>query len=319
MNSHCKNEMTLPHITFVGIDVSKLHLDSFIPGAPARRDPQTPAGHADLIAALRQIPHPRVICEATGGYEQTLAATLMAAGIEVCIVQPGRVRHFAFAEGLLAKTDRIDAELLSRFGQKIQPRCEIPADPDAVRLRQILETRRILVVLITDMGNRLELAQGYLREEIESQLASFKVRLAKVEADLDEHIRTAAALKSKNQRLQEVKGVGPVLAATLLAYVPELGHISDKTLSALVGVAPHPHDSGNLRGKRRVRGGRANVRKVLYMAAVASVRFNPILKAFYSRLRNQAGKPAKVALVAVMRKLLGVLNRLIADPDFSLA
>lgn len=319
MNSHSKPETTRTEITHVGVDVSKHHLDVHIPGRPARRDPNTAEGIAALIGALKALPHPRVICEATGGYEHGLATSVLDAGVEVSIVQPGRVRHLALAEGLLAKTDRIDAALLSRFGEKLQPRCEVAADPDAVRLREMLEMRRVLVDLVTITGNRLELARGYLREHLEVQLAGFKTSLEGVEGDIASHMKNSPDLSAKAARLQQLKGVGPVLAATLLAHVPELGKVGDKTLASLVGVAPHPRDSGMTSRTRRVRGGRAVVRHVLYMAAVSAARSNEVLKVFYRRLRQEKGKPAKLALVAVMRKMLGVLNRLIADPQFTLA
>jgi len=321
MNSHRKNETTRDGITYIGIDVSKRTLDTFIPikGIPPRNDPHTPEGHAEIIAAIRPLPHPKVICEATGGYEQPLVAALIQAGIEVCVVQPSRVRSLARAEGLFAKTDRIDAELLSRFGQSIGPRGEIPADPQAERLRQILEARRILVNLMTEMTSRLETARGYLREEIEAQVASLKARLKKIKTDLTEHVRFSEELKQKCERLQQVKGVGPVVATTLLAYVPELGKVHHKVVASIVGVAPHPDDSGERRGKRRISGGRGQVRKVLYMAAVTAARSNPILKAFYQRLVTEGRKEPKVALVAVMRKLLKLLNLLLEKPNFSLA
>lgn len=312
-------ETTRTEIIHVGVDVSKHHLDVHIPGCPARRDPNTASGIAALIAALKAHPHPRVICEASGGYERGLTLALLDAGTDVCVVQPGRVRHLALAEGLLAKTDRIDAELLSRFGRKLEPRCEVAPDPDAVRLREMLEMRRVLVDHITGTGNRLELARGYLREHLEVQLAGFKASLLGVEGDIANHLKNSAALSAKAKRLQQLKGAGPVLAATLLAYVPELGHVGDKTLASLIGVAPHPRDSGMTSRARRVRGGRAVVRHVLYMAAVAAARSNEVLKVFYRRMRQEKGKPAKLALVAVMRKMLCVLNRLIADPQFTLA
>lgn len=319
MNSHRKSETTHPESTYIGIDVSKHHLDVFIPGAPKRRDPNTPKGRADLLGALKGVAHPRMVCEATGGYEQALVVACFTAGIEVSVVQPGRVRHFALAEGLLAKTDAIDARLLARYGEKMRPRCEVPTQPDAVRLRQMVEMRRVLVELITQTSNRLELAQGYLCEGLQAQLDGFKSSLARVNADIHAHLESSATLRAKAARLRQLKGAGPVLTATLLAYVPELGSVSDKTLASLVGVAPYARDSGNTSRRRYVRGGRGAVRRALYMAAVIAVRHNPILKDFYTRLRHQSGKPAKVALVAVMRKMLSVLNRLIADPQFSLA
>lgn len=319
MNSHCKMETTRAQSNFIGIDVSKRHLDIHMPGSCATRYDNTPEAVERFMDALRvSFPDAHVVCEATGGYERQLVRSLLAAGINISVVQPGRVRHFALAEGLLAKTDRIDAALIARFGEKINPRPEVAPDPDAVRLREMLEARRALVDVITETNARLELAEGYLAEQLGHTLDSLEKQRDRIEQDIDKHTRASETLKARSRRMQELKGVGPVLSGTLMAYVPELGKVSDKTLASLVGVAPHPHDSGTAKGRRSIRGGRSQVRHVLYMAAVAAARSNTILKAFYERLRGK-GKSAKVALVAVMRKMLSVLNRLIADPKFSLA
>lgn len=318
MNSHCKKEMTEPPVTFVGLDVSKARLDSFAPGGKPRADDNTPEGHAAFIKRLRGLDNPRVICEASGGYERTVVAALLAAGTGVCVVPPGRVRHFALAGGLLAKTDRIDAQLLARYGDKIRPPLELPADPAAVRLREMLDYRRILTDRRVATSSQLEVAQGYLREGLQAQLAALKAALRQVNKDIAAHLKANPALHAKAKRLRQLCGVGPVLAATLIAYLPELGLFDDKPLASLAGVAPHPCDSGKHRGKRRIRGGRAVVREVLYMAAVTASTHNPILAAFYQRLTAR-GKLPKVAMVAVMRKMLSVLNRMIADPQFSLA
>jgi transposase len=319
MNSHCKIEKIQTEINHVGIDVSKQHLDISIAGSKNLRIANTLAGLRTLHQKLVKLAHPRVTCEATGGYEKLLVASMLDAGIEVCVAAPGRVRYLAHAEGLLAKTDSIDAELIRRFAEKIPLPIQIKQDPAAQRLRQMSDFRRMLSDDIVKASNRLELAEGYLREHLQSQLTHLEDLKKKVEADINTHIRTTEELAQKAARLQELKGVGPVLAATLLAHVPELGKVGDKTLACLVGVAPHPKQSGNFKGKASIRGGRANVRHVLYMAAVSAARCNPILSAFYKRLRTQSGKTAKVALVAVMRKMLSVLNKLIAQPNFSLA
>ena len=323
MNSHSKKEIippvVKPDVTFVGLDISKIQLDSFVPGGQPREDANTPEGHAAFIQHLRTLHCPRIICEATGGYEKAVVAALLAAGIEVCVVQPGRVRHFALAEGLLAKTARIDARLLARFGEKIQPRRELPADPHATRLREMLDYRRVLSDQIVAVENRLELASGYLREGLQVQIATFKSSIRQVETDIASHLSTHTDLDGKAKRLRELCGVGPVLAATLIAYLPELGRLDGKVISSLIGVAPHPKDSGPRRGRRSVAAGRGCVRHVLYMGAVSAIRFNPILATFYRRLRDEKAKPHKVAIVAVMRKMIVVLNRMIADPQFSLA
>lgn len=327
MNSHCKKEMTSTDrnhqqdddkITFIGLDISKARLDIHISGKH-REEKNSPEGHAAFIRHLRSQHHPRVICEATGGYETAVVTALLAAGIEVCVVQPARVRHFADAKGWLAKNDHIDARLLAAFGENIRPRLELPTSPESIRLREMLDYRRITGEQITELNNRLELASGYLKEGLETRIAALKADFKGVEKAIAAHIATDADLAAKAKRMTQLKGVGPVLAATVLAYLPELGKIEDKMVASLVGVAPHPKDSGTSKFRRRVSGGRGQVRNVLYMAAISAARSNPILKAFYERLKNDKGKPHKVAIVAVMRKMLIVLNKLLANPQFSLA
>jgi transposase len=310
-------ESTKPEVTYVGLDVAKDRLDYTLDGITAAQVANTAAGHARLVKQLRRVPAARVVCEASGGYEREVVAHLLTMGLEVCVVQPGRVRAFAHAEGLLAKTDRIDACLLRRYGEKMQPRLAVPTTPAAVVLRELLEHRRQLSDYLVATGNRLGLAGATLRPRLERQQAFLREELAAVDRLIEQHIEGDDDLRGKAARLRELQGVGPVLAATLLAYVPELGQIDSAQLSALIGVAPFARDSGQSQRARHVRGGRGVVRHVLYMAAVAATRCNPILGAFYARLRA-TGKPATVCLVAVMRKMLGVLNRLIADPHFVL-
>lgn len=303
---------------YVGLDISKDRLDYTWSDHQVSHCANDAQGHGALITSLRRLAAPRVVCEASGGYERAVVAALLVAGIEVCLVQPGRVRAFAHAEGLLAKTDRIDALLLRRFGQKINPRLMVPSDPATVVLRELLEHRRNLTNQLSEVEGRLPLAGKTLTPLLQRQQRFLAAELAAVEKLLQDHIDQHPDLRQKSARLQQVKGVGPVLAATLLAYVPELGQIESAKISVLVGVAPFAKDSGTLFLPRHIRGGRAVVRHVLYMAAICAARFNPVLAAFYQRLR-QAGKPAKVCLVAVMRKLLVLLNRLIAEPDFVLS
>lgn len=304
--------------TYVGLDISKDQLDYCLGETGEGRCAYTTLGRAELIRKIRSVPRARVVCEASGGYEKLIVAELLQAGIEVCVVQPGRVRAFAYAEGLLAKTDRIDARLLRRFGEKINPRLVAPADPAATTLRELLEHRRQLTTQLTEVEGRLPLAGPTLGPLLATQQKFLAEQIAKVEKLIDQHIDQDPELKRKSQRLQQVKGVGPVLAATVLAYVPELGQIESAQLSALLGIAPFSADSGQTCAPRHIRGGRATVRHVLYMAAVTASRYNPTLAAFYQRLRAN-GKPAKVCLVAVMRKLACLMNRLLQDPDFVLA
>jgi transposase len=328
MNSHSKKEMTssesqnkqddAPAITFVGLDISKARLDIHHSGKH-REERNNPEGHHTFIKHLRSLPHPRVICEATGGYETAIVAALLEARIEVCLVMPARVRRFADANGWMAKTDRIDARVLAAFGESIKPRLELPADPNCLRLREMLDYRRFTSEQLIDTGNRLELSTGYLREGIEIRIAALKADLKRVDKEIAAHIAAHPTLAAKSKRMTQMKGVGPVLAATILAYLPELGELEDKQIASLAGVAPHPKDSGNSRFRRPVAGGRLQVRNVLYMAATSATRSNPILREFYQRLKTEKGKPHKVAMVAVMRKMLTVLNKMMANPEFSLA
>jgi len=320
-SSHCKMETNQPeirNITYVGLDVSKDRLDYTVDGERCHHVSNTEIGLRKLTAELSRLDPPaRVVCEATGGYERAAVAALLMAKLEVCVVNPGRVRAYAQAEGLLAKTDKLDARLLKRFGERVRPRLHAPMDEAAVTLRELLEYRRQTSDQLVAVRNRMELAGKVLRPLLQTQARFLEEKLAEADRLIREHIEHDDNLRDKAQRLRQLNGVGPVLAATLLAYVPELGHIEDKSLSSLVGVAPFARDSGNTNRKRRVRGGRSVVRHVLYMAAVAAIKHNRLLGEFYQRLRN-AGKPACVALVAVMRKMLGVLNRLLADPHFIL-
>jgi transposase len=321
LSSHCKKESTMPATAepnYVGLDIAKDRLDYALSEEHLGHGTNDAPGHAALVSQLRRLRSPRVVCEASGGYEHGVVAALLEAGIEVCLVQPGRVRAFAHAEGLLAKTDRIDARLLRRFGQKINPRLTVPTDPAARVLRELLEHRRNLTQQRSEVEGRLPLAGPTLTPLLQRQQQFLGTELAAVEKLIREHIDHDPDLRQKSGRLQQVTGVGPILAATLLAHLPELGQIEPAKLSVLVGVAPFAHDSGTSHPPRHIRGGRPVVRKVLYMAAVCASRYNPVLSAFYQRLR-QAGKPAKVCLVAVMRKLLLLLNRLIAEPNFVLS
>lgn len=317
MNSHHKTEWTEPAVQYVGLDVSKARLDYAIAAGRPAAVPNNEAGIAALITELKTVPGARVVCESTGGYERALLAALWAARVDACRVHPGRVRAFAQAEGTRAKTDRIDVELLRRYAQSMHPRLTRPASPEVVVLRDLLDYRHQLVTQRTMLTNRLETAGPTLRALLEEQRAQLDASLAKADEAVHAQLRGHEALRAKAERLQQLQGVGPVLAATLLAYLPELGEEPDNRIAALVGVAPHPADSGETSRPRHARGGRTEVRTVLYMAAVCAAHRNPVLAAFYTRLRA-TGKPPKVCLVAVMRKMLLVLNHMIKDPNFTL-
>lgn len=304
--------------THIGIDVSKPRLDVHIPGRAHLQVANTAKGLDKLFAALDGVEAPHLVCESTAGYQKLLASTALQRDVPVSVVQPARVRYFALAAGILAKNDRIDAALLSRYGAALNPAAMVAPDPDAVALRQMLEARRVLVELVTDTNNRLEHAQGFLRQTLVKLLRSTQRLLDQAEARIARHVKESPVLAEKSARLRQLKGVGPVLAHTILGFLPELGKLPDKTVCCLTGVSPLAKDSGSKRGKRKIRGGRGAVRKVLFMAAVSAANSNPILKAVYDRL-IKAGKLPKVAITAVMRKMICVLNRMLADPDFTLA
>jgi transposase len=225
---------------YVGLDVAQARLDYCLNEHEEEGCENNAEGRHQLIARLKGLARPRVVCEASGGYEKMIVAELLGAGIEVCVVQPGRVRAFAYAEGLLAKTDRIDARLLRRFGQAVTLRLAEPVEPVAGTLRELLEHRRQLTEQLSELEGRLALAGATLKKLLHQQRAFLQQQIKTVEKMIDEHIDHHPTLRDKAARLQQLKGVGPVLAATLLAYVPELGRIASAKLSALIGVAPHP-------------------------------------------------------------------------------
>jgi transposase len=316
MNSHYKVESTEP-VSYVSLDISKARLDYAIAGRKCRQVPNTAAGIASLITTIQPLPGVRVVCEATGGYERRLLAQLHQARVPVCRLQPGRVRHFARAEGTLAKTDKIDVGVIYRYACSMNPRVEKPPLPEVTALRELLDYRRQLVEQLTQTTNRLETAGETLQGLLGGQREHLTVAVSQTESLITQHLRAHPALQAKAERMQQLQGVGPVLATTLLAYLPELGEEEDKRIAALVGVAPHANDSGETSRPRHARGGRVEVRNVLYMAAVSASQHNPVLSVFYQRLRA-AGKPANVCLLAVMRKMIVVLNHMLKDPRFTL-
>lgn len=304
-------------LSFLGVDVAKPTLAIQFPDQ-TWSTANTAPGHASFVARCQALGPVHVICEATGGYERALVLALHQAGIAVSVINPRQVRDFARACGRLAKTDAIDAALLRDYGEKLRP----PADPSPAEGEQefaeLVRARQELVALITDEINRREHARlPTLVKLSHARQKQLEKQLATLDALLDAHVAAHVDLVAKAERLQQVAGVGRVSALTVLALLPELGKIGDAQASALVGVAPLNRDSGQYRGQRHIHGGRAAVRRVLYMAALAAVRHNAILKTFYHRLRDH-GKPAKLALTAVMRKLIILLNRLLKNPQFNL-
>jgi transposase len=304
-------------LSFLGVDVAKPTLAIQFPDQ-LWSTTNTAQGHAAFVARCAALGPVHVICEATGGYERALVLALHHAGTAVSVINPRQVRDFARACGRLAKTDALDASVLRDYGEKLRPPADSPPTEGEDEFAELVRARQDLVGLITDEINRREHARlPVLVKLSHARQKQLEKQLAELDRLIDAHIATHAELFAKAERLQQVSGVGRVSALTVLALLPELGRIGDAQASALVGVAPLNHDSGQYRGQRHIHGGRAAVRRVLYMAALAAVRHNPILKAFYQRLREK-GKPAKVALTAVMRKLTVLLNRLLKNPQFNL-
>ena len=296
---------------WVGIDVSKARLDVALGVAGELLWVANDArGIASLVARLVELAPELVVLEASGGLQTALVAELGAAQLPVVVVNPRQVRDFARATGQLAKTDALDARMLALFAERIRPQVRPLPDEQELELKALVARRRELVEMITAERNRLDRAPKLLHKEISAHIRWLESRLKDRDRDLDQMLRSSPLWREREDLLRAVPGVGPVLCATLLADLPELGALSRHQIAKLVGVAPLNCDSGTMRGRRAVWGGRAQVRAALYMATLAAVRCNPALKTFYLRLRS-AGKPAKVALTAAMRKLLTVLNAML--------
>jgi transposase len=295
-------------LVYLGVDIAKSHLDAAI-GEEKRRFSNDTIGHRQLIKWVRQLSATvQVICESSGGYERGLVRALVGARIKVSLVQANRVRQFARAAGILAKTDRIDAEVLREFGKVMQPQTVTAATLEQEHLRELESQRRHLTHLLVMEQNRgARVSDASVVRLNRSLINQIKKQIEKLDLLIKEHIEQSPRLSAKAEKLISIKGVGLRTAALLLAQMPELGQLNRREVAALVGVAPFNRDSGKMRGKRAIYGGRRFVRHGLYMAALVAARHNPILRNFYVRLRA-AGKPAKLALTATMRKLLIVLN-----------
>lgn len=293
--------------TFVGIDVSKAKLDVAVGDGPVFTVANSPEGHAELIGRLTPLGPRKILMEATGGMESPAAAAMCRAGLPVLIVNPRQARDFAKAMGYLAKTDAIDARALAHFAGAIKAEPQPLPDEAARELDGLLDRRRQLVGMRVMEQNRGQTAAGTALKDVRSHLKWLDSHIAKVDRELDKKIRSTPAWKEKDDLLRGIPGIGPVTSRTLLAALPELGQVSHRRVSALVGLAPLPDDSGQRHGPRRIAGGRREVRCVLYMAALAARRYNPALRALADRL-EAAGKRPKVVLVAVAHKLLVIAN-----------
>jgi transposase len=296
---------------FVGIDVSKAQLDLALrPDGSRLAVPHDAAGIRQVVEHLQTVEPVLVVLEATGGLERGLVRALVEVGLLAVVVNPRQVRDFAKATGQLAKTDVLDAQVLARFAEAVRPALRPMPDASTQELATLMTRRRQVVEMLTAEKNRLGSASKRVQKRIQRHITWLATELARLDNDLDQTIRNSPVWREQEDLLQSVPGVGPVVTRTLLAELPELGTLNRRQIAALVGLAPLNRDSGTLRGRRTVWGGRATVRATLYMSAVVAARYNPVIKAFYQRLR-QAGKAAKVALTACMRKLLTILNAML--------
>lgn len=303
---------------YVGIDISKEKLDVFAPfWDEAKSYENRPEGRRELFDDLARVEGAyHLICEATGGYEAPLMLESFERKLNITLVNPRQVRDFAKAKGLLAKTDKIDAATISHFGEVFTPQPTAPHNEAQQRLIALNRRReRLMSHLVREKSALQKSSDAFVRKDHESMIRILEKRIKKFDEEISKLIQTDETLKNKSLRLQQVKGIGAQTANTILAEMPELGSLEARKASALIGLAPMNCDSGKRRGKRCVQGGRGQVRRALYMPAMSAIRFNPILKAFYDRLRAK-GKDHHVAITAVMRKLICLLNRILSDPNF---
>lgn len=299
---------------YTGLDIAKLNLQLHLAGR-IHDLPNTTTGHRRLCKLVAAQPGGHVICEATGGYERDVVAALQAAKIPVSILNPARVRHFARAQGQRAKTDNIDAAVLTAYGQALQPKPTAPRAEQEQQLTELVRRRvQLSDALVAQRLQAQQLSLPVLQRQAKSLIRRLEQEIQQIEAQLHALRTQVPALNQRAQKLETIKGVGAVTALGMLAELPELGTLNRGQAAALAGLAPHPRDSGQWHGRRTIGGGRPQVRRALYMAALVAARSNQQLKAFYQRLRL-AGKPAKVALTAVMRKLVVLMNHLLKNPS----
>jgi transposase len=302
------------HDNWVGIDVAKESLAACVlPAGRRLTESNDRDGVGRLLEALPPVGQCLIVVEATGGYQRLVVAELIAAGHRTAVVNPRQVRDFARGLGLLAKTDRIDAEVIARFGQQASPRVAQPASPESERLQELVARRRQLVELRAAETCRLDTASTKsVIKSVRTVIEQLGKLIRKLEKELADLVESDDQLQCRSRTLQSAPGIGLVTATTLVADLPELGRLKGNQISALVGVAPFNRDSGKFHGRRSIWGGRASVRSVLYMATLTARRCNPVIRAFGERL-SAAGKPFKVVMVACMRKLLVILNALLKN------
>jgi len=305
--------MTITLEKVVGIDVAKDKLDVAVLGQKATTEVfNSPKGITSLVKKMCQLKPRLIVVEATGGYEEEVVLKLFEAGLPVALVSPQRVRQYAKARGLLAKTDKLDAQNLAEYGKNIQPRLFVAKSEEGRRLSAIIGRRRQLADMQKAEKNRLRTAFLEMRSSIRTVINCLEAELKYLDAEMRKFMKEHADFGEQEKLLRSAKSIGPVTAATLLADLPELGKLDRKQIAALVGVAPMNHDSGRKRGYRKTKGGRPEVRSVLYMSALSAIRYNPVIKVQYEQLVKRS-KEKKVAITACMRKMLTILNAMMRD------
>jgi transposase len=298
---------------FVGVDVAKDSMEVMVHESKEHWTyANDESGLAKLVTKMKKLSPNLIVLEATGGYEITIAAELQSNGLPVAVINPRHIRDFARSVGILAKTDILDARVIARFAATVQPTARVLPESETRELGAILMRRRQIITMLTAEKNRLHQANQTVKERIQSHITWLKQELDDINKALKQTVQDNPEWKEKDEIIQSVPGVGPNLSFTLLADFPELGSLNRKQTAALVGVAPFNRDSGTLRGKRSIWGGRDIVRTATYMSTFVAIRFNPLLKSFFERL-IAGGKPFKVAIVACMRKLLCILNAMLKD------
>jgi transposase len=297
----------------VGIDVSKAKLDLVVlPSGQQFTVGNDRAGIASLVERLKPLAATRVVLEATGKLERLAVSELAGAGLTVVVVNPGQVRHYAKARGKRAKTDPIDARLIAEFARDLKPESHPLPDAETQALAALCQRRNQLLEMQQMENNRLERSERATRDSIKALLRSLKRELEHLEEEIDRRIKKSPIWQAKSELLASMKGIGAISCSALLAWLPELGQFSRQKICALVGVAPYDDDSGEWHGRRHIAGGRAAVRRVLYMATLSAVRYNPDLNVYYQRLLDRGVAP-KSALIAALRKMLTILNAMVRD------
>jgi transposase len=305
--------MTIVSQIYVGIDVSKDRLDVAVLGKkPIVQFANTKKGITKLVQHMKHLKPKLIVVEATGGYEEAVVLTLFEAGLPVALVSPQRVRQYAKAKGLLAKTDKLDAQILADYGKTIQPRLFVGKSEERKRLSALVARRKQLNDMLQAEKNRLRTSSVDMKNSLKRVIACLKAEMKELEKEIRQFMKMHENFGEQEKLLRSAKSIGPVTAATLLADLPELGTLDRKQIAALVGVAPMNKDSGKKRGYRKTQGGRPDVRRALYMATLTGIRYNPILQPQYEQFVKR-GKEKKIAITACMRKMLTILNAMLRD------